>query len=79
MWIYLNVLFGCYDNVLNCSPFSLLPFLTCQITFFFVKPFVNENILFNLILLPVHIFTESVHQYRYNNQCTWIIKHYLFK
>lgn len=39
MWIYLNVLFGCYDNVLNCSPFSLLPFLTCQINILFRETF----------------------------------------
>lgn len=46
--------------------------------FFLVKPFENENILFNLILLQI-FFTESVCRYRYNNQFTWISKHYLFK
>lgn len=34
-----NVLFGCYDNVLNCSPFSLLPFLACQINILFRETF----------------------------------------
>lgn len=58
--------------------FSISCTLHVKSTFFFVKRFENENILFNLILLQI-FFTESVCRYRYNNQFTWNSKHYLFK